>query len=423
MTGARLQVSTSTRLGAIEHRVQVDLPLTGLTVLFGASGAGKSTLVNLICGLMRPDVGRIAVGDTVFFDSARRIDVPVHARGLGVVSQDARLFPHLTVRDNLRYGLQRCRSRPHRIDEAAVVDLLGIAPLLARRPHTLSGGERQRVAIGRALLAQPALLLMDEPMASLDAARKAELLPYVERLRDELDLPILYVTHAVDEVLRLASALVLFEAGRTVASGPLTEVIEHPSASALRGGADAGALVHGRVQAHDPRHGLTTLACDGFSLRVPQVDLPAGAPVRLRIPAREVALALSRPVDVSITNRIEGVVEQVREPSGSLAGMPAAAHLEVRVRVGSGTVLAAAVTHESAERLALAPGLRCWCLLKSVALHADAMALARGRAAQAQTGHDVSAAVSPSALSAKAANDALGLPADQLPRVPRAPPQ
>ena len=412
MSSARLKISTSTLLGTIEHRVQVDLPLTGLTALFGASGAGKSTLVNLICGLMRPDAGRIAVGDTVFFDSEHHIDVPVHARGLGVVFQDARLFPHLTVRDNLRYGLQRCGSRPRRIEESAVVDLLGIASLLARRPHTLSGGERQRVAIGRALLAQPALLLMDEPMASLDAARKTELLPYVERLRDQLDLPILYVTHAVDEVLRLASALVLFEAGRTVAAGPLTEVIEHPAASALRGGADAGALVHGRVQAHDPRHGLTTLACEGFMLHVPQVELPVGAPVRLRIPAREVALALSRPVDVSITNRIEGIIEQVRKPAGLLMGKLAGAHVEVRVRVGSGTVLSAAVTHESAERLALAPGLRCWCLLKSVALHADAMALARGRAAETRTDVEVSAAVSPSALSQPAANDALGLRAD-----------
>lgn len=358
MSSTRLRVATSTRLGAIEHRVEIDLPLTGLTVLFGASGAGKSTLVNLICGLRRPDRGHISVGDTVFFDAGRKIDLPVHARGLGVVFQDARLFPHLTVRDNLRYGLARCRGRPRRIDEAAVVDLLGIAPLLARRPHTLSGGERQRVAIGRALLAQPALLLMDEPMASLDAARKAELLPYVERLRDEFDLPILYVTHAIDEVLRLASALVLFDAGRTVAAGPLTEVIEHPAAAALRGGADAGALVHGHVQAHDPRHRLTTLACDGFTLRVPQADLPAGAQVRLRIPAREVALALSRPVDVSITNRIEGVVDEVREPVAGLVSMPAPAHVEVRVRVGSGTVLSAAVTHESAERLALAPGLR-----------------------------------------------------------------
>jgi molybdate transport system ATP-binding protein len=243
------------------------------------------------------------------------------------------------------------------------------------------------VAIGRALLAQPRLLLMDEPLASLDTPRKAEVLPYIERLRDEFDLPVLYVSHAVDEVLRLASALVLFEAGAAVAAGPLTEVLEHPCAAPLRGGADAGALVHGHVAGHDPDLGLSTLACEGFALRVPLLDLPPGAPVRLRIPAREVALALSPPVDLSITNRIEGRIERVIERLPDRAGAPGtgrpAPHVEVQVRVGPGTVLAAAVTRESAQRLALAPGLRCWCLVKSVALHADALLLARGRAAEA----------------------------------------
>jgi molybdate transport system ATP-binding protein len=219
--------------------------------------------------------------------------------------------------------------------------------------------------------------------------RVAEVLPYIERLRDEFDLPVLYVSHAADEVLRLASALVLFEAGAAVAAGPLTEVLEHPCAAPLRGGADAGALVHGHVAGHDPDLGLSTLACEGFALRVPLLDLPPGAPVRLRIPAREVALALSPPVDLSITNRIEGRIERVIERVPDRAGAPGtgrpAPHVEVQVRVGPGTVLAAAVTRESAQRLALAPGLRCWCLVKSVALHADALLLARGRAAGSGT--------------------------------------
>jgi molybdate transport system ATP-binding protein len=262
------------------------------------------------------------------------------------------------------------------------VDLLGIGALLDRRPAKLSGGEKQRVAIGRALLAQPRLLLMDEPLAALDAPRKAEVLPYVERLRDEFDLPVLYVSHAVDEVLRLASALVLFDAGAAVAAGPLTAVLEHPCAAPLRGGADAGALVQARVAGHDPDDALSTLACEGFTLRVPLLDLPVGAPVRLRIPAREVALALSRPDDLSITNRIEGVVERVLQRTEVIGTGRPAAHVEVHVRVGPGTVLAAAVTRESAQRLSLAPGLRCWCLVKSVALHADALLLARGRAAE-----------------------------------------
>jgi molybdate transport system ATP-binding protein len=380
----RLRVATRKRLGGFEHRCEIDLPLSGLTALFGASGAGKSTLVHLVAGLLRPDSGRIEVGGEVFFDSARGIDLPVHRRALGVVFQDARLFPHLSVDGNLRYGLRRAgaRAQAARVPFDAVVELLGLGALLQRAPHTLSGGERQRVAIGRALLAQPRLLLMDEPLAALDAPRKAEVLPYVERLRDEFDLPVLYVSHAVDEVLRLASALVLFDAGAAVAAGPLTAVIEHPCAAPLRGGADAGALVQARVAGHDPDDALSTLACEGFTLRVPLLDLPVGAPVRLRVPAREVALALSRPDDLSITNRIEGVVERVLQRTEVIGTGRPAAHVEVRVRVGPGTVLAAAVTRESAQRLSLAPGLRCWCLVKSVALHADALLLARGRAAE-----------------------------------------
>ena len=404
---ARLRVDTRKRLGRYEHRCDIDLPLAGLTALFGASGAGKSTLVNLVAGLLRPDAGRIVVGDNVFFDGARRIDLPVHRRELGIVFQDARLFPHLSARENLLFGFKRAdaRGRAPRATFDAVVDLLGLYALLGRRPHTLSGGERQRVAIGRALLAQPRLLVMDEPLASLDAPRKAEVLPYIARLRDEFDLPILYVSHAVDEVLRLATALVLFDNGSVVDAGPLTEVLDHPAALPLRGGADAGALVFGQVQAHDPHYGLSTLACEGFTLRVPRVDLPLGAPVRLRIPAREVALALSRPSDVSITNRIEGTVERVLERRDDADHAPLSAHLEAQVRVGPGTVLAVAVTRESAERLALAPGLRCWCLIKSVALHADALALAHGRAAL----RDASAVVRPVASPSSpppAANDA-----------------
>lgn len=402
----RLVVSTRRRLGGIEHRCDIDLPLAGLTALFGASGAGKSTLVNLIAGLLRPDRGRIVVGDAVFFDSALQVDLPVHRRELGIVFQDARLFPHLSVRQNLLFGFRRAgaRAQSPRASFAAVVALLGLDGLLERRPHTLSGGERQRVSIGRALLAQPRLLLMDEPLASLDAPRKAEVLPYIERLRDEFELPMLYVSHSVDEVLRLATALVLVDAGTVVAAGPLTEVLDHPNALPLRGGADAGALVFGEVREHDPRYGLSTLACEGFTLRVPRLSLPIGAPVRLRIPAREVALALSRPSDVSITNRIEGTVERVLERTDEADHAPLSNHLEAQVRVGPNTVLAVAVTRESAERLALAPGLQLWCLIKSVALHADALALAHGRAALRPGGSSATPAARPSSL--PAANDA-----------------
>jgi len=289
------------------------------------------------------------------------------------------LFPHLSVRANLDFGRRRAARRGGGANVAfdAVVELLGLGALLERRPHALSGGEKQRVAFGRALLAQPRLLLMDEPLASLDASRKAEILPYIERLRDEFAIPILYVSHSLDEVLRLATALVLVDAGRVVTAGPISDVLLDESARPFFAGAEPGALVFAVVTSHDERYQLSTLTCDQFVLRVPRVDLAPGTPVRLRIPAREVALALARPSDVSITNRIEGSIESVGSRSAGHA-----AHALVTVRVGASTILAVTITRESADRLALVPGLRVWCLIKSVVLDVGALALARGRAAQ-----------------------------------------
>jgi molybdate transport system ATP-binding protein len=372
----RLDVQVRKHLGEFELQCTFELPLRGLTAIFGPSGSGKSTLINLVAGLLRPEAGRIAVGSEVFFDQALAVDAPVERRALGVVFQDARLFPHLSVHGNLLYGMRRAgqRAKPARIGLDQVVTLLGIEQLLGRRPHTLSGGERQRVALGRALLAQPRLLLMDEPLAALDAARKGEVLPYIERLRDELRVPVLYVTHSLDEVLRLATAIVLLDHGRVVAAGPLADVAAQPEAIALFG-ADVGALAFGRIAAHDERYGQTHIAFDGFGLRVPRVALPVGAAVRARIPARDVALALTRPGDVSISNRIEGRIESITPLNQS------GTQVEVAVRVAPATVLRAMVTREAVDRLALQPGLLLWCLVKSVALDAGTLALARGTAA------------------------------------------
>jgi molybdate transport system ATP-binding protein len=375
----RLRIDAAKQLGSFALSCDLDLPLAGLTAIFGASGAGKSTLINLVAGLHQPDRGRIAVGPTVFFDASTRVVLPVERRGLGYVFQDGRLFPHLSVRGNLEFGKRRAgrHTGGAAVDFANVVELLGLGALLERRPHALSGGEKQRVAFGRALLSQPRLLLMDEPLASLDTARKAEVLPYIERLRDEFAVPILYVSHSPDEVLRLATALVLLDRGRVVTAGPLADVLMQPEARPFFAGAEPGALVFATVESHDDRYQMSSLACDGFVLRVPHIDLAPGTAVRLRIPAREIALALARPSDVSITNRIEGLIESV----GSQADGHAA-HALVTVRIGAATTLAVTITRESAERLALVPGLRVWCLIKSVVLDAGALALARGRAAQ-----------------------------------------
>ncbi|MDQ0303056.1 molybdenum ABC transporter ATP-binding protein [Ancylobacter polymorphus] len=334
-------------------------PGEGVTALFGRSGAGKTTIIQAVAGVVRPDTGRIVVGGEVFFDAARGIDVPIEARRVGYVFQDSRLFPHLKVEGNLRYGERRCRAVERPIRFEAVVELLGIGHLLARRPHTLSGGERQRVAIGRALLAQPRLLLMDEPLAALDEARKAEILPYLERLRDAMRLPILYVSHSLDEVLRLADTLVALRDGRQVAAGPVAQVLSRPEMLPVVGRFDLGTLLECVVARHDGDLALSSLAFAGGELRVPQVDRAIGEKVRARVRARDVAIALTKPEGVSVSNLLPAVVEEVVAQEGPYA--------DVGLNVG-GVRLAAMVTRESVARLALRPGLDVWAMVKSVAV-------------------------------------------------------
>ncbi|WAC25563.1 molybdenum ABC transporter ATP-binding protein [Ancylobacter sp. SL191] len=334
-------------------------PAAGVTALFGRSGAGKTTIIQAVAGVVRPDAGRIVVDGQTFFDAARGIDLPIEARRVGYVFQDARLFPHMSVARNLRYGERRTRSVERPIRFEAVVDLLGIDGLLDRRPHTLSGGERQRVAIGRALLAQPRLLLMDEPLAALDAARKAEILPYLERLRDEVKLPVLYVSHAIEEVMRLADVMVVLAGGRQVACGPLVDVMASPEIVPIIGRFDAGALLDCTVARHDAQYGLTELAFAGGVLRVPHVARPLGAKVRARVRARDVALALARPEGVSVSNLLAARVEAVRQLDGPYA--------DVDLTVGPSR-LVAMVTRESIARLAIRPGQEVWAMVKTVAV-------------------------------------------------------
>jgi molybdate transport system ATP-binding protein len=332
-------------------------PITGITALFGRSGSGKTSVVRAIAGGLTPDAGRIAMGERVFFDSERGIDLAVHQRRIGYVFQDSRLFPHLSVRANLLYGYHRARGAKIRtLDD--VVDLLDIGPLLDRRIHRLSGGERQRIAIGRALLAQPELLLMDEPLSSLDPARKSELLPYIEGLRDELGLPIIYISHAFNEVVRLADYLVIVDGGHVVRDGALLDLAADPALSPFLGRFEAGSVIECTVVQHDNGVALSTLAFAGGQLRVPQVDRAIGDRLRVRILARDVALSLSRPVDLSITNQLPGRLVSISVQEGPYA--------EAVVDVG-GASLRALITRESAERLGLRPGLPVWALVKSVA--------------------------------------------------------
>jgi molybdate transport system ATP-binding protein len=353
-----LEVDVAGRVGSFGLAVRF-VGDGGVTALFGQSGAGKTTVVNMIGGLVRPRRGRIVVGDQVVFDSARGIDVPAHRRRLGHVFQEGRLFPHLSVRHNLLYGrwFAKTAADPGRFEE--IVELLGIAHLLGRRPRSLSGGEKQRVAIGRALLSEPAALVMDEPLASLDAPRKAEILPYLERLRRQARLPIVYVSHSIDEVARLASTMVLLSEGRVAAVGPVADVMTRLDLRPMTGRFEAGVVLEATVQRHDEAYQLTMVALGDQTLSVPHVEAQPGARVRLRIRARDVALATHPPAGISIQNVLRGTVVELRREEGPFA--------EVNVDVG-GARLTARLTRRAADDLGLAPGRPVFALVKTIAL-------------------------------------------------------
>lgn len=330
-----------------------------LTALFGPSGSGKTSLVNVIGGLTRPAEGRVVVEGRVLVDTARGIHMPAHRRRIGYVFQDARLFPHLSVKRNLGYGRFFTPAGERYADFGAVVDLLGIGHLLERRPGGLSGGEKQRVAIGRALIASPKLILMDEPLASLDDARRAEILPYIERLRDETKVPIVYVSHSVAEVARLASDVVVLGQGRVVAAGSASEMLSRLDILPAAERGEGGAVLSLCVEGQDERHGLTLLNSAAGTLRMPRLDHAPGDRVRVRIRARDVMLALEKPRGISALNVLPAVVTEAA-PSGE-------AMVDVRLDCG-GETLVARVTAYSAETLGIVPGLALFAVVKSVSL-------------------------------------------------------
>ena len=333
-------------------------PDQGVTALFGRSGCGKTTIIQIVAGSVRPDSGRVQVGDVVFFDAKKGINLPIEKRHVGYVFQDSRLFPHMSVESNLRYGERRSRGE-RSIAFEAVIEMLGIGHLLRRRPHTLSGGEKQRVAIGRALLSQPRLLLMDEPLASLDEMRKGEILPYLELLRDSLGIPILYVSHSIEEVMRLADMVVAMKSGAVLASGPLAPVLSRPDVAPVLGRFDVGTIFECVVTAHDEPHSLSVLSFDDSRIYVPQVDAPVGARVRARVRSRDVSISLAHPCDTSVTNSILGKVKTITPEEGPYVTV------EIALRHGA---LNSLVTSESVERLRLAPGMEVWAMIKAVAV-------------------------------------------------------
>ena len=328
----------------------------GLTALFGRSGSGKTTVVNAVAGLLRPHFARIADGETVLTDSGQGFFLPPHRRGIGYVFQDSRLFPHQTVRQNLLYGHWFTgRGRP--ADLSRVVDMLGIGPLLSRRPAALSGGERQRVALGRAILSHPRMLLMDEPVAALDQSRKDEILPYLERLRDEAGLPILYVSHSPAEVARLATTIVLMERGRVVASGPAADMLSDPAVAPLLGVAETGAILTARVEGQEA-DGLTRLVTPAGPLFLPQIAAPSGRSLRLRILAQDVMIATTAPHGISALNVIPATVRDLTDTPGGVL---------VRLDAG-GQVILSRITRRSATALDLHTGKPVHAVLKAVSV-------------------------------------------------------
>ncbi len=341
--------------------LDLQLPGRGVTALYGHSGSGKTTCLRCIAGLEKAGRGRIQVNDEIWQDSQRKLFVPPHKRSLGYVFQEASLFPHLSVQANLEFGLRRIPRQQRRVDMAQATELLGIGHLLQRHPQNLSGGERQRIGIARALLTSPRLLLMDEPLAALDSKRKGEILPYLERLHDELDIPVLYVSHSQDEVARLADHIVLLSDGRALASGPIGQTLARLDLP-LALGDDAGVVVEGRVSDYDATYQLLTLQLPDSQLqvRVAHQPLALGKSLRFKVQARDVSLSLQASEHSSILNRLPVTVSD-EIPADN------AAHVLVRLDA-AGTPLLARITRYSRDQLDLHPGQQLWAQIKAVAV-------------------------------------------------------
>lgn len=365
---AVLDIAVSARLGGFQLDLRHTFPTSGVTALFGASGSGKTTLLRIIAGLEDSARGTVDFAGETWLSSAAGICRPAHRRGVGVVFQDARLFAHLDVAGNLAYALRRARHSGPRPSLEAVSDALDLAPLMDRRTDALSGGERQRVAMGRALLSAPRLMLLDEPLAALDNRRKAAILPYIERVVHEFGIPAIYVTHSIDEVAHLADRIVVMAEGRVAATGDLPEALERLDLQPLTGHFEAGVLLEVTVSAQDFVHRLTHVDFGGQRMTMPMLDIPLGETIRLRARARDVSIATERPRGLSIRNILEGRIAEITLEADT-------AFAEVSVETPGGPVRAR-LTRLSVEELGLMKDQPVYALIKSVAF--DRRVLPRG---------------------------------------------
>ncbi len=363
MSFESLHIAVRLRKTDFHLELTTEISLTGVTALFGPSGSGKSSLLRTIAGFERPEAGTVRCGASVWFDSDRRLHVPPHRRPVGYMFQDARLFAHLSVEGNLAYAQRRARNGEGGLNPAHVREALDLAPILDRPVSSLSGGERQRVALARTLLSSPRLLLLDEPLAALDQARKEDILPYLERLPRDFGIPALYVSHDIHEVAHVADRILVIARGRLQASGPTAEILERFDLAPYTGRFEAGVLVEGEVSGHDPRLKLTAIDLHGATLTVPySPEVAVGRSVRLRIRARDVALATREPVGLSIRNVLPGSIARLEADHE-------AGSAELLIDVG-GPRLRARLTLAAVEELRLAEGLPVFALIKSVSLDA-----------------------------------------------------
>jgi molybdate transport system ATP-binding protein len=370
-----LAVAVAKHRGSFTLDVRFEFATPGVVALFGRSGSGKSTLVNIIAGLLEPDTGRVALGDAVLFDAERRVDLPPERRRIGYVFQDARLFPHLRVAANLRYAEKRAVGVPY-VTVEAVTSLLDLGSLMDRRTHQLSGGERQRVAIGRALLSQPRLLLLDEPLAALDSARREEVLPYLETLRDQLSIPMVYVTHNFDEVLRLATHIVLMDAGSVIAQGGVGQISLNSHLRSIIGPDEVGAIVDGVVLGVDPASNLTRVRVGHGEINVQTKGLTAGSALRVQLLARDIIVSTHMPEHLSVRNSLMGTVTHIHSDDADSD--------LITIDIGA-THIMARITKAATRALALRPGVRAWALVKSVSLRGRSFAAPTQDPAKATT--------------------------------------
>ena len=353
-----LSVNITKAFGSFRLETQFEVEEGSITAIFGKSGAGKTSTINAIAGLTRPDVGVIQIGNTTLFDQNLRINLPIYKRQIGYVFQDDRLFPHMTVRNNLNYGTPKTRDVTNSLNLTDITGLLELAPLLERRPRTLSGGEKQRVAIGRALLSNPKLLLMDEPLASIDVQHRFEILPFIQRVREKTGITIIYVTHALEEVIFIADQIILLSEGQVTAQGTVEEIMSRLDLHPMTSRFDAGAVISATYSGYDREFDLGELSFDGGTLRIAGLNAEIGIHLRAHIRARDVSLMLDKPKDTSVLNVFKGELIEIRHEEGP--------QLDLLINIG--TPLIARITRKSLNDLNLDIGSKVYAMIKAVAI-------------------------------------------------------